>query len=110
MLPHAQMESIRNAAVTGGAGTGHSITSVTSSGTVIRCSLPAFRIRLSSREADLSTCGQPLRLSQSQAIQTGRLSKIAQTAIAIGPSSPAKTEAATVTAPSPAPASQAALR
>ena len=48
-----------------------------------------------------AVCRQPRCASHNQAAHTGRLSTIAYTAIAIGPSNPATTDAATVTAPSP---------
>ena len=49
---------------------------------------------------------QARRVSHHPAIQAGRLITSAQAAIAIGPSSPATSDPATVAAPSPAPAVQ----
>ena len=57
-----------------------------------------------------AVCGHPRRVSHSQASQTGRLSRTAQTATATGPSRPANSVAATVTAPSPMPVAHAARR
>lgn len=54
--------------------------------------------------------GQPLRASQHHAIQTGRPTATAQTAMASGPSSPAGSVTATVAAPSARPAVQAPRR
>ena len=55
------------------------------------------------RSRPAAVCRQPRCASHHQAAHTGRLSTIAYTAIAIGPSSPATTDAATVTAPEPDP-------
>ena len=66
---------------------------------------PAGRRHTYGRPA--AVCFQPRRASHSAAIQTGRPGTAAQTVIAGGPSSPARTDAATVTAPRPIPVAQA---
>ena len=53
---------------------------------------------------DAPTCSSRRRTSQYHAIHTGALSTAARSAIATGPSTPATSEAATVTAPGPTPA------